>query len=305
MRGILDDFEPGVEEGLGVDTTRLLRLEIEVAVHDERPRRHRPERRPVVVTLPHRKVHRLHHPSWRRRVVRERRQPGRLEEVPGEAAVELLQVGLRPREDVAEVEVLLLECGEAGPFALWQRLLDGLEENPLPDSFEITIDRRYADATRLDAMAKRFITFPGVEDISYGKQGVKTLSRLLRLLTYGGIAVAVLLSISVVFIVSNSVRLALYSRGMEIELMQWIGATKRFITGPFLMEGVLLGILGTGLAVGVLAGTYYALPKDLVLFMTGPKGMDFLPVEVIAYMTLGGLVLGFAGALVSVSKFLE
>ena len=184
-------------------------------------------------------------------------------------------------------------------------LLDGLEENPLPDSFEITIDRRYADATRLDAMAKRFITFPGVEDISYGKQGVKTLSRLLRLLTYGGIAVAVLLSISVVFIVSNSVRLALYSRGMEIELMQWIGATKRFISGPFLMEGMLLGILGTGLAVGVLAGIYYALPDDLVLFMTGPKGMDFLPVEVIAYMTLGGLVLGFAGALVSVGRFLE
>jgi cell division transport system permease protein len=109
----------------------------------------------------------------------------------------------------------------------------------------------------------------------------------------------------VVFIVSNSVRLALYSRGQEIELMQWIGATKGFILGPFLVEGMLIGMLGTSLAVGVLAGLYYALPQEAVAFLSGPNGLDFLPPSVVAYMVSGGGLLGLAGGLVSAGRFLE
>lgn len=184
-------------------------------------------------------------------------------------------------------------------------LLKDLGENPLPESLEIAIAQRYADADRLAAMAKQFMKVPGVEDVSYGRQGVTVLTRLFRLFTYGGLAVALLLGVSVVFIVSNSVRLALYSRDKEIELMQWIGAARGFIQGPFLMEGLLLGTLGTGLAIGILTGLYYALPQELVLFLTGPKGLDFLPTEVVAYMMIGGGLLGFAGGLVTVGRLLD
>ena len=186
-----------------------------------------------------------------------------------------------------------------------EALLEGLGENPLPDSYEVGIDRQYGDADRLEAMAKKFSSFPGVEDVSYGKQGAAALAGLFTLTLYGGIAVSVLLGITVVFIVSNSVRLALYSRGQEIELMQWIGATKGFIQGPFLIEGMLIGMLGTSLAGGVLAGLYYALPQEAVAFLSGPNGLDFLPPSVVAYMVSGGGLLGLTGGLVSAGRFLE
>jgi cell division transport system permease protein len=186
-----------------------------------------------------------------------------------------------------------------------EALIEGLGENPLPDSYEVSVDRRYAAEERLEGMAKKFTAYPGVEDVSYGKQGAKLLAGLYKLITYGGMALAILLGVTVVFIISNSVRLALYSRGQEIELMQWIGATRGFIQGPFLIEGMLLAMLGTALAISVLAGVFYSLPQDVVLFLSQPKGLDFLPPSVVAYMIMGGGLLGLAGGLVSVSRFLE
>ena len=186
-----------------------------------------------------------------------------------------------------------------------ESLMEGLGENPLPDSFEVTVHADYADAAKMEVLTRRIGKLYGVEDVSYGRQGVEVLDRLLKLVTWGGISLAVLLGVTVVFIISNSVRLALYSRGQEIELMQWIGATRWFIMGPFLVEGMLVTVLGTSLAVGILAGLFHALPREIVLFLSGPGGLDFLPVPVIAYMVGGGGALGFAGALVSVNKFLE
>ena len=90
--------------------------------------------------------------------------------------------------------------------------MDGLGENPLPDSYEVTIAPAYADSDKMEAFTKKVAKFPGVEDVSYGRQGVEVLNRLLKLVTYGGMALAVLLGVTVVFIISNSVRLALYSR---------------------------------------------------------------------------------------------
>ncbi len=186
-----------------------------------------------------------------------------------------------------------------------EALIQGLGENPLPDSYELTIDRQFAEPARLEAMKKKFSSYAGVEDVSYGKQGAEVISSLYKILAYGGTALAVLLGVSVVFIISNSVRLALYSRGQEIELMQWIGATRGFIQGPFLIEGTLLAMLGSSLAVGILAVFYYALPPEVALFFSRPNGLDFLSPSVVTCMVIGSGLLGLAGGLVSVTKFLE
>ena len=146
--------------------------------------------------------------------------------------------------------------------------------------------------------------FPGVEDVSYAKQGAQLLAGLFAVTTYGGTALAVLLGVSVVFIISNSVRLALYSRGQEIELMQWIGATRGFIQGPFLLEGMMLAMLGTALAIGLLGALFYGM-REQSFFIFSPSRLDFLPLSVVAYMLSGGGLLGLAGARISVAKFLE
>jgi cell division transport system permease protein len=186
-----------------------------------------------------------------------------------------------------------------------EALIQGLGENPLPDSFELTIDRNHADPDQMAVIAKKLSSYPGVEDVSYGKQGAELISTLYKLLAYGGSALAILLGVSVVFIISNSVWLALYSRGQEIELMQWIGATRGFIQGPYLIEGALLAMLGSALAVGILAAIYSSLPPQVVVLLSRANGLDFLPASVVACMIIGGGLLGLAGGLVSVSRFLE
>jgi cell division transport system permease protein len=186
-----------------------------------------------------------------------------------------------------------------------EALLEGLGQNPLPDSYEVNVDRTYAVSGRLEALSRKFSGYPGVEDVSYGRHGAEVLGGLLTLIAYGGTTIAVLLGVSVVFIISNSVRLALYSRGQEIELMQWIGATRGFILGPFLIEGMLLSMLGSALSIGILAGLYYALPHEAVLFLSHTAGLDFLSPAVVASLIAGGGLLGFAGGMVSVGRFLE
>lgn len=213
-----------------------------------------------------------------------------------------LEPGVKKVSYLSRAEALLLFKKE---LKGQEALVQGLAENPLPDSYEVTIDRRYADAERLEVMAGKFSGYRGVEDVSYGKEGARVLSGFYTVITYGGMTLAVLLGVTVVFIISNSVRLALYSRGQEIELMQWIGATRGFIQGPFLIEGMMLAMLGSALAVGVLAGVFYALPREVVLFLSRPNGLDFLPLSVVACIIGGGGLLGLAGGLVSVSRFLE
>jgi cell division transport system permease protein len=212
------------------------------------------------------------------------------------------EIGVRKVTYLSKVEAIALFKKE---LKGQEALIQGLGENPLPDSFEISIDHRYADAQRLEAMARKIVGYPGIEDVSYGKQGAEVLTGLYKLLMYGGTALALLLGVSIVFIISNSVRLALYSRGQEIELMQWIGATRRFIQGPFLIEGMMLAMLGSALAIGVLAALFYLLPQEVVLFLSRPNGLDFLPPSVITYIIMGGGVLGLIGGLISVNRFLD
>ena len=184
-------------------------------------------------------------------------------------------------------------------------LIEGLGKNPLPESFELELDRRGAEAGRFDILADRLGRLAGVEDVAYAKRGAEMLAGLSTLLSYGSAALAILLAVSVVFIIANSVRLALYSRGQEIEIMQWIGATKGFIQWPFLIEGMLIAMLGAALAIGVLATIYVFLPEPVILLLSRLGGPEFLPPAAIGGMMAVSGFLGFAGGLVSVNQYLE
>jgi len=221
---------------------------------------------------------------------------------------EFLQARLKTEPGVRKVAFL----PRAEALAIFRKelsgqesLLEGLGENPLPDSFEVGLDLKPGDAGRIESLADKFSSLPGVEDVSYGKQGAETVAVLFSLVLYGGVALAALLGVTVVFIISNSVRLALYSRGQEIELMQWIGATRGFIRGPFLFEGMMIAMLGSALGVVVLAAVFHALPRGAVVLFSRPYGLEFLSPAAIAGLIFGGGALGLTGAFISVEKFLE
>lgn len=120
-------------------------------------------------------------------------------------------------------------------------LLNALETNPLPNSFWITLKSEFRDRVSLAYFAGRASALPGVEEVRYGKDFVEKFSRIIRGVYYVDIIVGFIVILSAIFIISNAVRLTVISRRKNIEVLKLVGATNRFITMPFIIEGALQG----------------------------------------------------------------
>jgi cell division transport system permease protein len=115
------------------------------------------------------------------------------------------------------------------------------------------------------------------------------------------------LIIAVIFIVSNTIKLTIYSRRDELEVMSLVGATRFFIKAPFLLEGLIQGMAGSVLSVALLFGLYEVFLHNAGNFLTfnpATSGLSFLPLEYIAALLLAGAVLGFIGSLTSLKRFI-
>ena len=142
----------------------------------------------------------------------------------------------------------------------------------------------------------------------YGQEWVDRLAAAVRILRLLGLSVGLALSLASVLIVSNTIRLAVYARADEIEIMRLVGATKMHIRAPFLLEGLIQGGLGAGLALLLLYGAYRATLWQLQQAPGPMLGMEvgsFLDTHWIAAMLLAGAVVGAFGSLISVGRFLR
>ena len=120
--------------------------------------------------------------------------------------------------------------------------MEGLGDNPLPASYEVTL-RAGADAA-IDALVARVRQLPGVADVRYDRQWLSRLLSAVGLIRGIGVALGILLAAGAALTVANVVRLALFARRDEIDIMQLVGAPQVYIRGPFVMEGTLQGGLG-------------------------------------------------------------
>lgn len=120
-------------------------------------------------------------------------------------------------------------------------LLDALETNPLPNSFWITLKSEHRDRAALAYFAGQVTQLSGVEEVRYGKDFVEKFARIIRGVYYVDIVVGFIVILSAIFIISNAVRLTVISRKKNIEILKLVGATNRFITLPFIIEGALQG----------------------------------------------------------------
>jgi cell division transport system permease protein len=120
-------------------------------------------------------------------------------------------------------------------------LLDALEVNPLPNSFWVTLKYDYRDQSSLSYFAGQVSQFSGVEEVRYGKDFVDKFSQIIRGIYYVDIIVGFIVILSAIFIISNAVRLTVISRKRNIEILKLVGATNRFITAPFIIEGAFQG----------------------------------------------------------------
>lgn len=187
-------------------------------------------------------------------------------------------------------------------------LLEGLEENPLPASLEITLipERRSADG--LEIVAGSLEGLPGISDMSSGHDWVEGYLRAVALIRGIGVGLGGILAFATLLIVSNTIRLAVLSRRDEIAILSLVGASRTFVNTPFLIEGALQGMAGGALAVTLLYLLFQlALPgftfgMELLLGSVAPH--FFSGADMLGLLMIGGLLglIGSAAALAAESR---
>ena len=189
-----------------------------------------------------------------------------------------------------------------------ESLLEGLGSNPLPASFQLRIRKEYQTADALGQLAASLKQMEGVEDVLYGQEWIERLTSVIHVMKVVGVVIGAVLGIASIFIVANTIRLAVDARAREIEIMRLVGATRAYIRIPLILEGTLQGGLGAAFALGLLYILYrvtlWQLGTSTSVILAGPEIGRFLETEYRMAMVGAGALLGGVGSLVAVRRFL-
>jgi cell division transport system permease protein len=181
-------------------------------------------------------------------------------------------------------------------FADLASSMEGLGDNPLPASYEVRL-RTGADEA-VEALVTRLRQLPGIADVRYDRQWLSRLVTAISVIRRLGLTLGILLALAAALTVANVVRLALFARRDELDIMQLVGAPQMYIRGPFIMEGTLQGGLGAVVALAALGVAFlafrarYLVPLAEVINLSS---MRFLPVDLCLWLVLGGMTVGCLG----------
>ena len=185
-------------------------------------------------------------------------------------------------------------------------LLEGLEENPLPDSYIIKVN----DIILADKLVNNVKSLDGIEEVKYYKDVIDKLLIFAGYIQFAGIVIIGILIFVSIFIISNTIKVAVSSRRREINIMKYVGATNGYIRGPFIMEGVLFGILGAIISIAVVYFGYDYFFKSMneklyalfTFYLVDPK-IIFADIAII-FGTIGAGI-GALGSMISLKRFLN
>ncbi|MEI6125043.1 MAG: permease-like cell division protein FtsX [Pseudomonadota bacterium] len=187
-------------------------------------------------------------------------------------------------------------------------ILEGLTGNPLAPSLEIKLKDDFQSVERVEALVKKIAPSEYIDDIEYGQRWLERFTALFDLLKITGFSLGGLLFIFTLFIVSNTIKLTMYTRRDEIEIMKLVGATNRFIKLPFCLEGIIQGLLGAACAVAflfIMAKIFTAKFISFIHLYIGTENFIFLDVTLTLYILLLGAALGLTGSLFALSSMEE
>jgi cell division transport system permease protein len=182
-------------------------------------------------------------------------------------------------------------------------LLTGLEqENPLPDKFVVKAQNPL-DTSKI---AAKIQAFPMVDKVNYGADTVDKLFTMTKLVRNTGAVFVIGLSFTALFLISNTIKITIFARRREIEIMKLVGATNGFIRWPFLIEGLLIGVFGSILPILVLAIGYDYVVNSIHSVML----FQFAPFDPLIYGVTGilvgiGALIGMFGSVMSIRRFLR
>jgi len=204
---------------------------------------------------------------------------------------------------VASVEYIPKEKGIEELKKVAPDMVEGVIANPLPDAFKVNPNR----GEDVVAIANSLNPPPaGVEKVNYGKKTAKRILRVAHIFeVLSALAILILLGAATILI-GNTIRLSIFARRREIEVMKLVGASNWFVRGPFMVEGVLTGLIGAAASVVLLfLGKELVLPATIGRLDAG-KDVNAIAFEYTALIVLAlGLVLGAAGSSITMRRFLR
>jgi len=185
-------------------------------------------------------------------------------------------------------------------------LLENLKENPLPDAFEIRLGESFQNRNRVEALAERLSSLVQVEDVEYGQIWLGRFMSIINLFRLTGYAMGGLFFLAAVFIVANTIRLVLYSRREEVEIMRLVGATDGFIKAPFFIEGLIQGALGGMIGLVVLFVIFQLVSLNVEQGLTaGMFTIRFLSPGASCGILVCSMFVGWLGCYLSLKQFLR
>lgn len=176
-------------------------------------------------------------------------------------------------------------------------------ENPLPN----TINIKLRDDAKVRTLAQKVEALEGVDEVEYGETFIEWMLIAVQIVWILGIGLVTIVGIVVLYIIVNTIRITVFARRKEIEIMKLVGATDWFIRWPFLIEGIILGLIGAVIALLLLSKGYYLLLQYIKQFA------PFIPLlteqavnRQLFVITLGlGFSFGAIGSMLSLKKFLR
>jgi cell division transport system permease protein len=185
-------------------------------------------------------------------------------------------------------------------------LLDGLSHNPLPASYELVFkDVRNSpiDPKRIKGDLEKI---KGVTEVQYSEQVQERFEAIFYMLKVAGLVIGLLLCMAVLFIITNTIRLTIYSRREEIEIYKLVGASDWFVKLPYLIEGAVEGVFGGALALLILFSIYLLLSVKKVQVLGLPVlEVVFLPHSYTVFLAGLSLILGVAGSFIAIGRFFK
>ena len=184
-------------------------------------------------------------------------------------------------------------------------ILEGFTESPLPDAYKVTMKDLSQFSVTVDAIKN-------LENVSSVRENSDLASKLLSIrkaVTIVSIGIVVMLFLVALFIIANTIRITMFSRKLEINIMKAVGATNWFIRWPFLVEGVLIGVISSIVSLGVLWGLYELAVVSFSDLLNG-LGFSLVPftqyvLQILGTFLLIGIFTGGFGSMISMNKYLK
>ena len=175
--------------------------------------------------------------------------------------------------------------------------LDILDDNPLPNSFIIKLKSEHKDIDTVKEIAKELQALDGIDEALHSVSGVDVLLKVSRVSRVVLLGLGIVVFSGSLFVITNTIRLIITARHAIIETMELVGATRRFIRRPYVIEGIVQGLCGGLISAGLL--------YMIILFIQfqWPNALYF-PLEYLAAVAGVGLTLGYLGSIMAVKRFL-